>query len=44
MITMNFIRKFYYGDIPEDKAGAQPDTSKNQKKVRLATVGSFHSE
>ena len=32
MITMNFIRKFYYGDIPEDKAGAQPDTSKNQKK------------
>ena len=32
MIAMNFIRKFYYGDIPEDKAGAQPDTAKNQKK------------
>jgi len=32
MIAMNFLRKFYYGDIPEDKGGATPDTAKNQKK------------
>lgn len=25
---MNFIRKFYYGDIPEDKAGGSTDASK----------------
>src|SRR5690349_7963245 len=28
---MNFIRKFYYGDIPEDKAGGAIDTSKHSK-------------
>ena len=25
---MNFIRKFYYGDIPEDKAGGTTEASK----------------
>ncbi len=32
MIAMNFIRKFYYGDIPDDKAGGAPDSNRNQKK------------
>src|SRR5258705_13934173 len=27
-IHMNLIRKFYYGDIPEDKTGGSIDTSK----------------
>ena len=26
---MNYIRKFYYGDIPEDKGGAEISDSKN---------------
>jgi ring-1,2-phenylacetyl-CoA epoxidase subunit PaaB len=27
LFTMNFIRKFYYGDIPEDKGGELANTS-----------------
>ena len=26
-MTNNFIRKFFYGDIPEDKSGSEPQTT-----------------
>jgi len=38
------VRLFYYGDIPEDKAGGNINTPLGDggTKIRLAAMGSFH--